>query len=105
MAHNPATAKIAGGTVLGAALALLFACQTGLPPEAVVQPPTVESTGNPPLIPHDVDDAEGGSVCLECHKTGSNGAPKYPAWHATLSDCKQCHVPAEGKAEPFKPAS
>lgn len=60
------------------------------------------STGNPPLIPHEVEATDDGDVCIGCHQTGENGAPKYPVWHAELVNCRQCHVPASGSAEPFK---
>jgi len=66
--------------------------------------PATGSTAQPPLIPHEVDAAAGGAVCLECHRTGEGGAPKYPDWHAPLTDCSQCHVPQDATAAPFAPA-
>jgi len=82
--------------------ALLAGCCCGVgAPESLV--PAAGSTGNPPLIPHDVDADAGGAVCLECHRTGEGGAPKYPEWHATLSDCLQCHVP-QAEVAPFAPS-
>jgi len=87
-------------------LAALLACQSAAPEPPVADSglvPAQGSTGNPPLIPHEVDAADGGEVCLECHRTGEGGAPKYPDWHATLVDCGQCHVAADAKVEPFMP--
>lgn len=91
-------------------LLTLVACQSTAPmskPAATADPAAIGlapgSTGNPPLIPHEVDAADSGDVCIGCHKTGENGAPKYPEWHATLVDCRQCHVPAAGTAKPFAP--
>ena len=66
--------------------------------------PATGSTAQPPLIPHEVDAAAGGKDCLECHRNGDGGAPKYPDWHATLVDCSQCHVPQDTKAAPFAPS-
>ena len=94
--------------VAGLLLTTLYACQSGTPaaPAAAKAPdsglvPDMRSTGNPPLIPHAVDAADSGEVCISCHKTGEMGAPIYPEWHATLVDCRQCHVPA-AEGEPFK---
>ena len=90
----------------------LLACQTATPDQPAASATPADpaaiglapgSTGNPPLIPHEVDAADTGEVCIGCHKTGEMGAPKYPDWHATLVDCRQCHVPAEGTAQPFAP--
>lgn len=75
------------------------ACRSSAP---VPLEPALGSTGNPPLIPHEIDADAGGAVCLECHRTGEGGAPKYPDWHATLVDCLQCHVP-QADVEPFAP--
>ncbi len=60
------------------------------------------STGDPPMIPHEVAASDGGAECLECHKDGLDGAPKYPAWHDTLTDCRQCHALLDESAEAFK---
>lgn len=65
--------------------------------------PATGSTAQPPLIPHEVDAAAGGKDCLECHRGGAGGAPKYPVWHATLVDCSQCHVPQDATVKPFAP--
>jgi len=84
------------------AFVLLAGCRCAAgKPESLV--PAVGSTGDPPLIPHEVDAADGGDSCQECHRTGEGGAPIYPEWHATLSDCRQCHVP-QVEVEPFSPS-
>jgi len=57
------------------------------------------STGNPPLIPHEVDADDGGETCLACHRNGDNDAPKTP--HPQLVDCRQCHIPGTGEVKPF----
>jgi nitrate reductase cytochrome c-type subunit len=90
---------------IGLVLLTLTACQkattgaqsgdTGLVPEQA-------STGNPPLIPHEVEASDGGEECLGCHKDGVD-APKIPDWHATLTDCRQCHVPYVESSDVFKP--
>lgn len=80
------------------ALTLVCGCRTG-----GGLTPAPGSTAQPPLIPHEVDAAAGNSVCQECHRTGAEGAPPYPHWHATLVDCGQCHVPQEGQVQPFAP--
>ena len=74
---------------------LLSACQPGLTPGE-------GSTGDPPLISHTINDADTGADCLACHNDGKDGAPKNPTWHATLVDCRQCHVPVVKGVEPFK---
>lgn len=102
--------KVMTLVVLGLVVSALYACQPGPPVTGSAEMkapvdsglvPDGRSTGNPPLIPHEVDPADGGASCLECHKTGEMGAPIYPEWHATLVDCRQCHVPAV-EGEPFK---
>jgi len=88
----------------------LLACQPAAPtaPAKPADPAAIGlapgSTGNPPLIPHEVDAADSGEVCIGCHKTGEEGAPIYPEWHATLVDCRQCHVPAVAGDATFKPS-
>lgn len=83
---------------LGAGLLIMTisACQSGTTglPSSVDQGlvPDQASTGNPPLIPHEVEASDGGEECLGCHKDGDD-APQIPDWHATLTDCRQCHVP------------
>jgi len=83
-------------------LLILAACQPA--PKVVksdsglVPPPG--STGNPPLIPHDVAADDGGATCLGCHRTGEGGAPVTP--HPQLVDCRQCHIPQENVVAPFK---
>jgi len=93
-------AILAGGMVLA-----LAACQPAPKVAArdsgLVPPPG--STGSPPPIPHDVDAADSGTVCLECHKTGEGGAPKTPEWHAGLVDCRECHIRLDEQAVPFAP--
>lgn len=79
-------------------LVLLSGCQSG---QGLT--PATGSTSQPPLIPHEVDPAGDNSLCQECHRTGEGGAPKYPAWHATLVDCQQCHVMQDEKVPPFAP--
>jgi nitrate reductase cytochrome c-type subunit len=105
-------------TIAALVLTLLPACdqeQTPAPkvavkPAAPAKPappadtglvPDLASTGNPPLIPHDVEESDGGEECLGCHKDGED-APKMPDWHATLTDCRQCHVPAVEGTTIFK---
>ncbi|GAB4172754.1 MAG: hypothetical protein Tsb0017_28420 [Geothermobacteraceae bacterium] len=86
----------------GAALLAVSACQPASQSAGLSVP--TGSTGNPPLIPHEVDPADGGAECSACHAKGENGAPKYPAWHATLVDCLQCHVTEANQGiKPFKP--
>jgi nitrate reductase cytochrome c-type subunit len=63
--------------------------------------PGQASTGNPPLIPHEVDPSDGGEECLGCHADGED-APKIPDWHATLTDCRQCHVTSDEAVSEFK---
>ncbi len=88
-------------------LLVLSACQS-LPP-AGKGAPGIEvpqgSTGDPPSIPHEVAAGESGEQCNGCHARGEMGAPKSPAWHATLVDCRQCHLPApEPNVKPFRPS-
>lgn len=79
----------------------LSACQTA-PQSSGLEVPK-GSTGDPPLIPHEVEESDGGAECIGCHATGEMDAPVYPEWHATLVDCRQCHVPADDKGvKPFK---
>jgi len=92
--------------VLAACLFLaLSACQPA--PRAVTGDsgliPAPGSTGNPPLIPHDVDAADSGVDCLGCHKDGEDEAPKIPEWHAGLVDCRECHIRIDEESEPFEP--
>lgn len=63
--------------------------------------PDQASTGDPPLIPHEVEASDGGEECLGCHEDGEM-APKIPDWHATLTDCRQCHVPYVESSAIFK---
>lgn len=74
----------------------LFACQSGLTPGE-------GSTGDPPLIPHEVEATDNGSDCLDCHNGADDAAPVVPEWHATLLDCRQCHVPAVAGNDEFMP--
>jgi nitrate reductase cytochrome c-type subunit len=107
-----------GCTIAALVLAFLPACdqeQAPVPkvaakPSAPVKPeipadtglvPDQASTGNPPMIPHEVEESDGGEECLGCHKDGED-APKIPDWHATLTDCRQCHVPATESTAIFK---
>lgn len=85
-------------------LAGLFACQAGSPAmtAGLDLTPDMRSTGSPPLIPHDIDQYDSNDICLGCHQTGEMGAPKYPDWHATLVDCKQCHIPETAETKTFK---
>jgi nitrate reductase cytochrome c-type subunit len=64
--------------------------------------PDQASTGEPPLIPHEVEQTDSGEECLGCHGTGED-APKIPDWHATLVDCQQCHVVKGTQISNFKP--
>ncbi|MGH7390216.1 MAG: multiheme c-type cytochrome [Candidatus Rokuibacteriota bacterium] len=58
--------------------------------------------GAPPVIPHQVDDAQGGGkACLSCHADGG-WAPRFSAYapvvpHPELESCRQCHVPEATK--------
>ncbi|PLX79958.1 MAG: hypothetical protein C0614_07535 [Desulfuromonas sp.] len=63
--------------------------------------PDQASTGDPPLIPHEVEASDGGEECLGCHEDGED-APKIPDWHAALTDCRQCHVPYVESSAIFK---
>ncbi len=89
---------------LSAVLFVVAGCQPGTTPNGQNSGLTVPagSTGNPPLIPHEVEASDGGESCIGCHKTGEMGAPVYPDWHATLTDCRQCHVVQNEKAADFK---
>lgn len=71
------------------------------PPADTGLVPDHTSTGNPPLIPHQVDPSDGGEECLGCHEDGED-APKIPDWHATLRDCRQCHVTSDQTVNEFK---
>lgn len=90
--------------VAGVVVMALSACQagpTGSPSADSGLVPGQASTGNPPLIPHEVEASDGGEECLGCHKDGDD-APKIPEWHATLTDCRQCHVPYVESSAVFK---
>ena len=82
-------------------LLALAACQAPAPPGATLIPAS-GSTGDPPIIPHQVADADNGEECLACHRQGEGGAPKTP--HPWLVDCRQCHIPQQGEPGVFKPA-
>lgn len=107
-----------GCTIAALVLAFLPACEHGQDPapKVAAKPadppkpapvadtgliPDQASTGDPPLIPHEVDPSDGGEECLGCHKDGED-APKIPDWHATLTDCRQCHVVTGEKISDFK---
>lgn len=85
--------------------AALYGCQA---PQPAAMAPAANtglavpqgSTGNPPLIPHEVARDDGGETCLACHRNGDNDAPKTP--HPQLVDCRQCHIPGTGEVQPFK---
>ena len=87
------------GCLLGL-LMVTVGCQTGTPSAGLVVPEG--STGDPPMIPHDVEASDGGASCIECHATGEMDAPVYPEWHATLTDCRQCHALLDENAEDFQ---
>lgn len=92
------------GTAVCLVLLTLSACQTtitGTQSADTGLVPDQASTGSPPLIPHEVDASDGGEECLGCHKDGDD-APKMPEWHATLTDCRQCHVPYVESSAIFK---
>ena len=93
-----------GGLAATLLLVALCACQSSMPGKSNTADltPDQRSTGDPPLIPHDIEQTDGNDVCQECHRTGEDGAPKYPEWHATLVDCLQCHVPISDEEEIFK---
>jgi len=63
----------------------------------VVKSPGV-TAGAPPVVPHQVEEAEGGGkACLSCHRDGG-WAPRFGAYapvvpHPELTSCRQCHVP------------
>jgi hypothetical protein len=59
------------------------------------------STGEPPLIPHEVDPSDGGEDCLGCHEGGED-APIITSWHETLTDCRQCQVVSNDAVSDFK---
>lgn len=52
------------------------------------------SEGEPPLIPHRVNDADTARECLRCHETGKKGAPVTS--HPERKACTQCHLPTGG---------
>ncbi len=90
--------------VIGLLLMALSACQTGMTGTQSADSglvPDQASTGDPPLIPHEVEASDGGEECLGCHKDGDD-APMMPVWHATLTDCRQCHVPYVESSAIFK---
>ncbi len=89
------------GFVLGLLL-VMGGCQAGGPSSAGLAVPN-GSTGDPPMIPHDVEASDGGASCIECHATGEMDAPVYPEWHATLTDCRQCHVVQDEAVQQFMP--
>lgn len=84
----------------------LTACKTEAPEkrgpekEASGLTPATGSTGDPPVIPHEVAEADGGAECLECHLEGEAGAKKTP--HPHLVDCRQCHISLDEQVQPFK---
>lgn len=89
---------------LGLLVLILSACQAVVTADQSVDRglvPDQTSTGNPPLIPHEVDASDGGEECLGCHKDGDD-APMIPDWHATLTDCLQCHIPYVESNATFK---
>lgn len=110
--------KIIRLTVGCAVTAMVFTClpaceqkQSAPTPEQSKEPatpvdtglvPDQASTGEPPLIPHEVAQTDSGEECLGCHGTGDE-APKIPEWHATLVDCQQCHVVESEQVSDFKP--
>lgn len=55
----------------------------------------------PPRIPHAIQDTADGNYCLECHKTGLNGAPETP--HPERLSCTGCHVQGEIKKKEKHP--
>jgi nitrate reductase cytochrome c-type subunit len=80
-----------GCTIAALVFAFLPACdqeQAPVPkvaakPSAPVKPelpadtglvPDQASTGNPPMIPHEVEESDGGEECLGCHKDGVRSA-------------------------------
>jgi cytochrome c-type protein NapB len=54
-----------------------------------------QAESTPPLVPHRIKDTSDGHYCLDCHRTGLNGAPETP--HPERLTCTQCHVPGEIK--------
>ena len=54
--------------------------------------------GAPPVVPHQVEEAQGGGkACLSCHRDGG-WAPRFSAYapvvpHPELTSCRQCHLP------------
>jgi predicted CxxxxCH...CXXCH cytochrome family protein len=90
---------------LGLVLLAFSAFQTAMAAEKSVDTglvPDQTSTGDPPLIPHEVEASDNGEDCLACHKDGDDDAPKIPEWHATLTDCRQCHIPYVKNSDVFK---
>lgn len=80
----------------------LFACQPSAPSAAHASlTPAPGSTGNPPLIPHEIAANESGRDCLGCHRDGAGGAPVTP--HPQLVDCQQCHIAQQPNVKPFRP--
>lgn len=85
-------------------IVLLFAgCQATRGPAAkggIALP--AGSTGDPPAIPHEVGEADGGADCLGCHRDGDGGTPKTT--HPELVDCRQCHILRGDQIPEFRPS-
>ena len=87
--------------VLALTAAVLLSCIT---PAYASEPPVLDltkdalrSTGDPPVIPHAVNQAQDGEECNACHRTGSHNAP--PTDHPERLNCTSCHVQGELKKE------
>lgn len=62
--------------------------------------------GAPPPVPHSIRSERSSASCLECHALENRIEKRQqaiaPLPHAEFSQCLQCHVKAEPKAEPFR---
>lgn len=101
---------------LFAAAALLLSCggadtkadAPATAPEASVPVNTAEVrpnrlyAGAPPVIPHEIDDTDGDSECMDCHEDGGEAGDDKVApmvAHPQLVNCRQCHVAQIGKTD------
>lgn len=87
------------------ALAALILITAGAPAAPAAQPADFEAQaqfaeGNPPVIPHKIEDNAKGESCLTCHLdlTGASKATLCP--HPVRIYCTSCHVRSDLGAPP-----